>query len=83
MLPGYEDPEDYDEQIDAVVTKVLSAFRQSASPEEVAALMRAKPSIPRDVDRALLVDMSEALDVYDLNERIRYRLRERFWDQCG
>lgn len=83
VFPGYDDPEDYDDQIDAVVTKVLSAFRDSASQEDMAALMRAKPSIPRDIDRALLVDMSDALDVYDLNERIRYRLRQRFWEQCG
>jgi uncharacterized LabA/DUF88 family protein len=83
VLPGHDNPEDYDEQIDAVVTKVLTAFQQSASPEDVAALMRARPSIPRDIDRALLVDMSDALDVDDLNERIRFRLRERFWDKCG
>jgi uncharacterized LabA/DUF88 family protein len=83
VTPGYDDSEEYDEQIDAVVTKVLAAFRQSASPEDVATVGRAKPSIPRDIDRALLVDMSDALDVYDLNERIRYRLRERFWEQWG
>ncbi|MFC6287435.1 NYN domain-containing protein [Nocardioides sp. GCM10027113] len=80
-MPGYEDLSDHDDQISAVVTKVLSSFRQSASPEDLAALKSARPSIPRDIDRALLVDMSDALGVYDLNEQIRYRLRERFWDQ--
>lgn len=50
-MPGYDEAENYDEQIDAVVTEVLSAFRQSASPEDMAALSSAKPSIPRDNGR--------------------------------
>jgi len=82
VMPGYDDPADYDDQIDAVVAKVLSAFRQSATAEEMTALLRSKPSVPRDLDRALLVDLSDALDVYDLTDSIRYRLRERFWLQC-
>ena len=43
---------------------------------------KSRPSVPRDLDRALLVDLSDALDVYDLTDPIRYRLRERFWLQC-
>lgn len=82
VMPGYDDPADYDEQIDAVVAKVLSAFRQSATSEEMAALLRSKPSVPGDLDRALLVDLSDALDMYNLTDPIRYRLRERFWLQC-
>jgi uncharacterized LabA/DUF88 family protein len=81
ILPGYEDPEEYDEDIEGVVDKVLTAYRQSASPEDLAALTRGKPSIPRDIDRALLVDMSNALDVDDLSEPIRFRLRAVFWDR--
>lgn len=83
VMPGYDDPADYDGHIDAVVAKVLSAFQQSATVEEWAALLRSKPSVPRDLDRALLVDLSDALGVYDLTDQIRYRLRERFWLQCG
>jgi len=82
VMPGYDDPADYDEQIDAVVAKVLSAFRQSATAEGMAALLRSKPSVPGDLDRALLVDLSDALDMYNLTDPIRYRLRERFWLQC-
>lgn len=82
VTPGYDDPSSYDEQIDAVVAKVLSAYRQSATPDEMSALLRSKPSVPRDLDRALLVDLSDALDMYDLTDPIRYRLRERFWAQC-
>jgi len=82
IMPGYDDPAEYDDQIDAVVAKVLSAFRQSATADEVAALIESKPSVPRDLDRALLVDLSDALDRYDLSDPIRHRLRERFWLQC-
>lgn len=82
VMPGYHDPADHDDQIDAVVAKVLSAFRQSATAEEMAELLSSKPSVPRDLDRALLVDLSDALDMYDLTDPIRYRLRERFWLQC-
>ena len=83
VAPGYDDPAEHDDQIDAVVAKVLSAFRQSATAEEMAALLGSKPSVPRDLDRALLVDLSDALDMYDLTDPIRYRLRERFWLQCA
>jgi len=83
VMPGYDDPADYDDQIDAVVAKVLSAFRQSATAEEMADLLRSKPSVPRDLDRTLLVDLSDTLDMYDLTDPIRYRLRERFWLQCA
>ena len=82
-MPGYDDPDDYDEEILTVVNKVLNSFRQSATAEDIAALGRARPSIPREVDRALLVDMSDILEVSDLNERIRFRLREKFWEQYG
>lgn len=63
-----------------VVSNVLTTFRESATPEDLAALERAKPSIPREVDRALLTDLSDALEVYDLNDAIRYRLRDYFWE---
>lgn len=82
LMPGYDDDlEDYDEQIDGIVSRVLTAFRRSASPADVLDLRRGKPSIPRDIDRALLLDTSDALGMYDVSEHIRYRLRERFWQQ--
>ncbi|MFF0542185.1 NYN domain-containing protein [Nocardia thailandica] len=84
VMPGYDYADDAgDDQIDAVVTKVLTAYRQSATPQDLADLRRGRPSIPRDIDRALLVDASEVLDAEDLSERIRYRLRDRFWDKVA
>lgn len=79
VTPGFDDPAEYDGVVDGVVSRVLESFRKSASREDLLDLARARPSVPRDIDRALLMDASEAFDVYDLNETIRYRLRSRFW----
>lgn len=81
VVPGYDEDGEDPELIDAVVSRVLESFRKSATPEDWAELGRAKPSIPRDIDRALLQDASDALGVYDLSERIRFRLRARFWEK--
>jgi uncharacterized LabA/DUF88 family protein len=77
---GYEPPESYDVEIDAVVTRVLKTFLLSATPQDLADLARSRPSIPRDIDRALLTDLSESLGVYDLPDPVRFRLRDRFWE---
>lgn len=78
VLPEYDT--DSDAAIDRVVDRVLVAFRESATPEQLQALKRARPSIPPDIDRALLLDASEALDRNTVDEAIRYRLRARFWE---
>ncbi|MDP9798660.1 uncharacterized LabA/DUF88 family protein [Catenuloplanes nepalensis] len=72
----------FPEQVDSVVNGVLTTFRRSASAEELAALIAGKPSVPRDVDKALLTDLSDRLGVSDLDEAIRHRLRARFWAAC-
>ncbi|MFD4295405.1 NYN domain-containing protein [Rhodococcus sp. NPDC058532] len=77
---GYEDV-DRDDLIDEVVLRVLTSFRESATPAGLQELQNAKPSIPRDIDRALLLDASDVMQRYDLDERIRYRLRARFWEK--
>ena len=41
--------------------------------------MSGRPSVPSDVDRALLTDASTATGVYTLDESVRVELRERFW----
>jgi len=79
IAPGYDEEMD-EETISAVVNRVLSSFRKSATPDDLLELRRARPSIPRDIDKALLVDASDVLGIYDLSESIRYRLRSRFWE---
>lgn len=80
VTPGYDSPDEYETEIDAVVTKVIASFRQSAAPIDVATLDAGRPSIPREIDRALLLDLCEALDIYDLSDPVRFRLRDRFWE---
>ncbi|MDG3010548.1 NYN domain-containing protein [Rhodococcus sp. D2-41] len=81
LLPEYQEQEEQDRLLDEVVMRVLSSIRTSASSEEQQQLQSARPSIPSDIDRALLIDASDALQVYDLDEGIRYRLRARFWEK--
>lgn len=65
--------------LDGVVSRVVESFRKSADALALADLERSRPSIPREIDRALLLDACEALDVDDLDQGVRFALRERFW----
>lgn len=71
--------EDENEIIEGVVDRVLGAWRASANPDQIHDLNAGRPSIPRDIDRALLLDASDALGIYDLSDRIRHELRASFW----
>jgi uncharacterized LabA/DUF88 family protein len=75
----YEDPAELAEQIDSVVINVLTAFRKSATAEALAELEAGKPSIPRDIDKALLTDLSDRRGEFDLSEQVRHKLRAQFW----
>ncbi|BFU43371.1 NYN domain-containing protein [Krasilnikovia sp. MM14-A1004] len=79
MAPEYEDPDKLAEQIDSVVINVLTTFRKSATEEALAELKAGKPSIPRDIDKALLADLSDRRDEFDLSEQVRHQLRAQFW----
>lgn len=68
------------EVIDGVATKALLSFSNSATAEELRALESGRPSIPRDLDRALLQDLTEALSASTLGDTIRTQLRRRFWE---
>jgi uncharacterized LabA/DUF88 family protein len=75
----YEDPAELAEQIESVVVNVLTAFRKSATMEALTELKNGKPSIPRDVDKALLTDLSDRRGEFDLSEQVRHKLRAHFW----
>lgn len=77
---GYGADEVDEQVVTEVVERVLASFKQSATPDDLLELRRARPSIPRDIDKALLIDASDVLGIYDLSEPIRYRLRSRFWE---
>ena len=72
--------EEVSEMIDVVAEKALTSFLASAAAEDLASFEFGRPSIPRDLDRALLVDLSDALNTYNLSDGVRTQLRKRFWE---
>ncbi|MBD0021239.1 NYN domain-containing protein [Gordonia pseudamarae] len=83
LMPGYDTDIDVDndDTIEAVAERVLSSFLDTASVEDVRSLATSRPSIPQDLDRAMLMDASDALAVGDIPEPVRHRLREMFWQK--
>ncbi len=82
VVGSYAAPENVEERIDAVVGNLLTSLRTSAIPDDLESLLHGRPSIPREIDKALL-DLSDALGLYDLNDlndTVRYALRSRFWE---
>jgi hypothetical protein len=71
---------DLHDAIGSVVTGVVKSFVASATPDELGGLYKARPSIPREVDRALLLDLAHQLNDYDLSDAIRNHLRDHFWE---
>lgn len=71
--------EELEAQVGKVVDRVLDTYLRGAGPAEQASLVKARPLIPRDVDRALLHDLCEALETFDLDDFTRNELRSRFW----
>ncbi len=65
--------------VDAVCRSVLKVWSDSASVDDVSALHHNRPSIPSDVDRALLRDLSMRINVYEIVEQDRHALRAHFW----
>jgi len=68
------------EQIEEVCRSVIRTWRASATEAQHQALFAGRPTIPSDVDRALLMDLSARLGVYEIIESDRLTLRHRFWD---
>jgi hypothetical protein len=67
------------ELIDEVCRGVITAWSVTASADDRRRLLSEKPYIPNDLDRALLLDLSARLGVYDVDEHLRYLLRDHFW----
>lgn len=67
------------ELIDAVARQVVKSWCATATPEDLGRLKERRPSIPPDLDRALLMDLSTRSDHYDIDEVSRHELRNRFW----
>ena len=67
------------ELIDTVAKAVIASWCRTATPESLQALRQAKPTIPGELDRALLHDLSSRAGVYDIDDASRHEVRERFW----
>lgn len=67
------------EAVDLVAHGVVEGWCRTATPASLAALREGRPSIPGELDRALLMDLSHRSDVYDIPESARHALRDRFW----
>lgn len=65
--------------VDSVCQAVLAAWLRTATDEDKTDLLGRRPHIPKDIDRALLMDLSAATGVYDLAEHTKFVLRSRFW----
>lgn len=67
--------------IEEVVDTVFVNWWRGASDHSKAELQRAKPSIPAEIDRTLLSDLSRRLDQYDIPQDWRVVMRDAFWDK--
>ncbi|MFC7490528.1 MULTISPECIES: NYN domain-containing protein [unclassified Knoellia] len=65
--------------IDVVAKTVLDSWCRTATPDALVALRASKPTIPGDLDRALLLDLSSRAGFYDIDDASRHEVRERFW----
>ncbi|MFT4234321.1 MAG: NYN domain-containing protein [Microbacterium sp.] len=80
IAPEFQhDPEEVERRVREVVQRTYDAWAATAAPSQVADLKAGRPTIPRDVDRALLVDLSDALGDYYLSDDVRVILRAQFW----
>lgn len=75
-----QDPVEMRPKIIEVVERAYDSWLRQATAEQKRDLLIGKPSIPRDLDRALLVDLSDVVNDYTLSDAVRFELRARFWD---
>ena len=54
-------------------------WNRTASDQDIFDLARDRPSIPPEIDRILLADLSNTCDVYDIPLWARQELRAEFW----
>ena len=74
------DPAELAAIIKEVAMKTYDAWVTAATSTQRDELLTGRPSIPRDLDRALLIDLSEALGEYSLSDQVRVDLRAQFWE---
>ena len=73
---------DVERAVTTVVENLLTSWWGSASAAARQAVLDARPIIPQDLDRSLLLDLSAKLGVEELEPAARFRLREVFWERA-
>jgi len=73
-------PMELAESMTSVANKTYSAWAATASAEQLNELRAGRPAIPRDLDRALLVDLSGVLGEFELSDSMRFGVRAKFWE---
>ncbi len=71
--------DEFDATIATVVGRVLNSLAVTSTPTAWRALELGRPSIPREVDKALLIDVTAAMGVLDLSDLERHEIRAAFW----
>lgn len=66
-------------KIESVVEKAYQAWSSSYPVAQRREKLALKPMVPSDLDRAMLLDLADALDNYNLGDDIRVRLRSELW----
>ncbi len=69
--------------IDRIAKQVVASWCSSATPQLLVELRQDQPTIPHELDRALLVDLSTISGVDELDNATRHAVRERFWHHVG
>lgn len=67
------------ETIEEVARRTYTVWNRTASDQDIFDLARDRPSIPPEIDRILLADLSNTCDVYDIPLWARQELRAEFW----
>ncbi|MDN5790083.1 MAG: NYN domain-containing protein [Micrococcales bacterium] len=75
----YEISPELDQTIDEVARGVVDTWRETVADADLRQVRADRPYIPQDLDRTLLLDLSSRTGVYEIDERTRHVLRERFW----
>lgn len=83
VAPEYEGvTEELSRAITGVVGRTFDAWSSSATEIQRNDLLRGRPTIPSDLDRALLVDLADVMSDYNLSDEARVELRIQFWKKA-
>lgn len=74
------DPRELDAIIGTVATRTFSVWAATATAKHLDDLRRNRPTIPRDLNRALLAGLPGALGTVTLSDDLGIALRARLWD---